>query len=245
MKNTFSRLLGSNFSFCEWYQEQGCCKKMPCALTGYADYCKKSSIPRLRLVKSHDFNLDDSNFMPMYSARRVILIRNPLFVLTSFFALEQLNTYKDSLEKYGIKMQKIFLLHEPEILTVAYAVMDEMFVEPSVEILNQWLTKKVKYINDFLKKWVLPTLKNPKPFTSIISYENINEFIGSILLDIYSYLPTKTQNDIDTYIENNKTFQTRNKPFNLPSKKLSIFLLKNSDIFLESANKIIKINDDL
>ncbi len=83
MKRTFSKILDEYFSFCEWYQEPGCCKKMPCTLTGYSQQVEKTQTARLRLTKSHDFALDDPVFLPMFSLRRVILVRQPLHLLTS------------------------------------------------------------------------------------------------------------------------------------------------------------------
>ena len=56
MKKTFESVLSNNFSFCEWYWETGCCKKMPCALTGYAKECERTKTSKLRMTKSHDFD---------------------------------------------------------------------------------------------------------------------------------------------------------------------------------------------
>ncbi|MDH5573047.1 MAG: hypothetical protein OEY89_14900, partial [Gammaproteobacteria bacterium] len=239
LKNTMSKLLQGHFSFCEWYQDPGCCKKMPCALTGYAEQCKKSQTSRLRLIKSHDFELADPAYPPIYSARRVILIRAPLFLLTSYFALDQLSRYKLELKANGINLEKIWLSHEPEVLATAYQIMDESFVAPSSEELAEWLSIKTNYIIGFVNKWVLPVVEKPQPFVQVVRYDEIDSFIIATLDELRDFFPSEINQRIDDFTHSRGgPFRPRKDPYTVPSRKLSIYLAENSNAFIEAAKKI-------
>ncbi len=243
MKSTFEKVLGSHFSFCEWYQEQGCCRKMPCELTAYAKHSEDLGEAKLRLIKSHDFGLNDPTFAPSYSARRIILVRDPLYVLTSYFLLDQLEAHKEHLKKEGINIQKIWLKHEPEVLVVAYKILDQKFMALSPQALTEWLDKKVNYLNGFIKKWVKPIIEDTHPYNQLVSYEQINAFIASILLEMYDFLPHKKQEAINLYINNDhKQFQRRTDPFDVKSQKVTDYLTENSDLFIAAANKITRFD---
>lgn len=240
MKKMFAKVLEEHFSFCEWYQEPGCCKKMPCALTGYSHQVKKTQTARLRLTKSHDFALNDPVFVPMFSLRRVILVRHPLHLMTSWFTLDQLLKYKQDLKQVDIKMEKIWAAHEPEILMMAYQVLDDAFVPPNSDSLSSWLDEKIQYILGFLDKWVKPALDNPQPFCHVVRYEEINQFIVSTLNELYDYLPDGQKGHIKEFCSNStNNFRPRQDPFHAPSEKLSSYLSDNSAIFNIAASKIL------
>jgi hypothetical protein len=240
MKNTLAKILQETFSFCEWYQEPGCCKKMPCALTGYAEYCLQNGTAKLRLTKSHDFALDDPVFEPIFSVRRIVLVRNPLFVLTSWFMLEHLAKCAKALEVAGIKMEKIWLAHEPEVMGGAYNILNENFKAPSREALHEWLEEKRRYIHGFMQKWVPLALDTTYPHSQLIHYENINSYIIEILDEFKSYLSVETVGRIDTFAQGSlMKFQPRDNAFATPSDAVSSFLMSNAHLFKEEANIII------
>jgi hypothetical protein len=240
MKRTFARLLGDDFSFCEWYQEPGCCKKMPCALTGYAQHCTKTNTSKLRLTKSHDFDLTDPTFLANARVRRLILVRDPLFILTSWFAMDQLMAYRTELLRSGINMEKIWLSHEPEVLDTAYKVLDNAFVAPSAEVLARWLAEKTRFISGFHQKWVTPALASPAPFARVVPYEEINSFIAVTVAELRARLPADAQRRIDVFAENHASeFKTREDPFHAPSPRLSSFLAENSQLFIETTNQLV------
>ena len=151
LKTRLSQVLGDQFSFCEWYQEPGCCRSYPCALTGYADHAQKTGEFRLRLVKSHDFELTDPILKPTNNIRQLVLYRDPLFVLTSWFVLDQLNRHSDVLAQQGISMQKIWLAHEKEVVNSAYSIIETAFNPPAEAELIQWLAEKSHYIRGSCK----------------------------------------------------------------------------------------------
>ena len=240
MKNSLARVLENNFSFCEWYQEPGCCKKMPCELTGYAEQCRKSQTSRLRMVKSHDFELNDPIYQSLYSLRRIILIRDPLYLLTSYFTLDQLTRYRSELKQHAINLEKIWLSHEPEVLASAYQIMDQCFISPGSAMLADWLSKKSEYIIAFLKKWVFPIVDDPQSFSQIVSYEKINLFIESILGELREFLPEETKQRIDDFSRNSANrFRIRQDPYYSPSGELANYLHENSSAFAEAAKNIV------
>ena len=240
MKNTFAKLLGGHFSFCEWYQEPGCCKKMPCALRGYARDCERTKISKLRLIKSHDIDLSDPIFAPTQNVQRVILVRNPLFLLTSWFVLDQLPAYKTALSRSGISLEKIWFSHEPEVLAVAYEVIDKIFVRPRDETLNNWLAEKTSYISKFIEKWVPLPGDRPQPFLHIVRYEQIDSFIAATVREVRDHLPVVMQDRIDLFVQSmHETFRPRADPFHAPSERLSGYLSENSRAFLEAAERVL------
>ena len=122
MKRTFERILGSAFSFCEWYQEPGCCRRMPCIYS--VEDAGAAGTGSLRMLKSHDFDLDDPVYPVTPGLRRLILTREPIFVLTSNWFLQSLDRNKELLERNDIRLSKIFYLHEPAMLQKAYNLLE-------------------------------------------------------------------------------------------------------------------------
>ena len=239
MKNTLAKLLQAQFSFCEWYNEPGCCKKMPCVLTGYAESCIRTNTVKIRLIKSHDFKLADTVFQPMYCVRRIILVRDPLFLLTSWFALEHLRDYEPALAKRRIFLKKIWLHHEQEMLTSAYKVMDEEFSPPSSKALEEWLADKTNYIIGFLEKWVHPAIQEKHPYSKVVRYDEINSLIKDLIAEIKDYLSEKQKFYINHLLnEIDNQFHERQDPYKVTSIKLSSYLADNSHIFVELAKRI-------
>jgi tetratricopeptide (TPR) repeat protein len=240
MMKTFSRLLGDSFSSCEWYNEPGCCRKMPCALTEYAEYCKKTKTAGLRLLKSHDINLDDPAYDPLPNLQRVILIRSPLYILTSWFTLSQMMIYQNALSSVGIKMEKIWYAHEPQIVDAAHKVLDTVFDSPKSEWLAAWLDEKTKYISAFIEKWVPQNAQSNNIYTHVVRYEDINSFIVAKTTEVNNYLPMEIKNRIKAFSQGKENeFIARDNPFLLKSKKISKYMFANADAFKFAANNIV------
>ena len=238
MKKTLENLLKEQFSFCEWYCERWCCKKIPCGITGYAKQSNKEKISRIRLLKSHDFNLDDPNYHSTKILRRVILIRSILFILTSWFPLFQLGKYKKNLLEEGVKVEKIYLSHESEIVAFAYQIIDQQFIPPTQDELTNWLNTKVTYILGFINKWVLPTITKPSPYINIIHYEEINLYVSTLLKDLDTF-PKKIQQNIDLFhTQKNINFNPRTEPFLSSSEKLSNYMWDNQSLFLKATSQV-------
>jgi hypothetical protein len=236
LKKNLSSLLGDHFSFCEWYQEPGCCKKMPCALTGYAIYAQETGEFRLRLTKSHDFKLTDPVLEVGQRLRRLVLLREPLFVLTSWFSLWQLEFHKVILEQGGINIQKIWLAHEKEILPPAYKLLNINFKEPTTNQLSNWLSEKVKYITAFINKWVTPALEQPNPYIYIVRYEEIDLFTTKIITEFSNNISESARDKIIKFAQqSNSEFKNRKNPFDAPAERLASYLQENSLLFKEAA----------
>ncbi|WP_036253112.1 hypothetical protein [Methylobacter sp. BBA5.1] len=239
LKNTLAKLLGNHFSFCEWYQEIGCCKKSPCALTGYAEHSISTGEFRMRLIKSHDLNLDDPILETGQYVQQIILVRDPLFILTSWFMLDQLHSHHEILKQHGINIQKIWLAHEKEVLAPAYRLLDEHFKEPSMEALTDWLSNKSKYIVGFMNKWVKQEVGQPSPYRHIVRYEDIDKFIVMILEDYRLSVDKNVLFEMDNFNSSSEhRFSSRDDPFAVSSERVSAFILKNSELFMDAAKRI-------
>jgi|GEM_PF-5154405 len=233
LKNTLEKKLGSCFSFCEWYQEVGCCRKNPCEILAYV---KQNKFPHVRLCKSHDFELTDPIFPTAFSMRRVILIRDPLYILSSWYLLSQIEKYKSILEKNGIFIKKINYMHEKPILTEAYEIMDNNFIEPEEEEYAKWLNEKSIYITNFLIKWTESNKAQGK-YYEVLKYDRIDDFINRLLNEI-AVFNNKAIKFSSATNSASEVFSPRTDPFELPSKEMTNFVKNNKQLIIDTANLI-------
>lgn len=234
MKSSFEYVLGSTFSFCEWYQEPGCCRNHPCDLTCFLE-SKKT--PTIRMVKSHDFNLSDPTYEPKPPLKRLVLIRDPLFILTSWWSLEMLTKNSEILENHGIKADKINYLHEHPVLAKAYSLIDSYGKTHDETELIEWLELKKIYIQKFIEKWCDPS----KPHGKIVSYEKVKKEIRHILKPYQRRMNKTSLKALGKY-NNDKylTFQPRNNAFSSKSNRLSDALQEHSELFQTISDDIRK-----
>lgn len=239
LKNTLSKVFGEHFSFCEWYQEPGCCKQSPCAYTGFASHAQDTGSLRIRLLKSHDFELDDPIYPTSLHLQRLILVRDPLYILTSWFALDQLESHKDVLAKHGIMTNKIWLAHEKEVLKPAYELLDQHFQAPSTAMLASWLQEKRHYISGFTRKWVRPLIEKKSSGVHLVQYDQINKYIR-LLADQFSAFASEElakKMNIEAHFAEEK-FNKRLDPFSVPSGVVADYLKQNKLLFIQSANSL-------
>ena len=171
LKSLFARACGDHFSYCEGYQEPGCCKNSPCQVAAYWHFARDHRQPHLRLLKSHDFHLKDATFAPPMGMVRLIQVRRPLHALVSWLELEQLNENRQLLQQASIALERIYLYHEAEVLEEAWRLIDQAGIVMTSEQVSEWLNRKVRYVVGFLQKW-LPLAK-PFPFGHRLSGGNV------------------------------------------------------------------------
>ena len=162
LRHLLEQACGEQFSYCEGYQEPGCCRSSPCSVAAYWHYAREHRQPHLRLLKSHDFALTDANFPPPPAMVRLIQVRKPLELLASWLELEQLTLNRELLQSASIALERVFLYHEAEVLEEAWRLIDERGTVMNAEQTQAWLAGKVNYVRDFLQKW-LPRAR-PFPF---------------------------------------------------------------------------------
>ncbi|MCP9797733.1 hypothetical protein [Cyanobium sp. Lug-B] len=162
LKSLFARACGDHFSYCEGYQEPGCCRTSPCHVSAYWHFARDRRQPHLRLLKSHDFHLEDATFEPPMGMVRLVQVRRPLHALVSWLELEQLNENRQLLQQASLALERIYLYHEAEVLEEAWRLIDQAGVVMTSEQVSEWLNRKVRYVVGFLQKW-LPLAK-PFPF---------------------------------------------------------------------------------
>lgn len=161
LRHLLEQACGEQFSYCEGYQEPGCCKNSPCSVAAYWHYAREHHQPHLRLLKSHDFALADANFTPPPAMVRLIQVRKPLELLASWLELEQLTLNRELLKSASIAVERVFLYHEAEVLEEAWRVIDDHGTVMTAEQAETWLAAKVSYVQSFLQKWLPQALLFP------------------------------------------------------------------------------------
>ncbi len=224
LNHTLGTHLGDCFSFCERYNEPGCCKKFPCALHYFLDEARSLNLSHIRLAKSHDFALNDRVFNTSPTKRLLILKRDPIFVLTSWWELEEIVRHKELLIKYGIDPKKILYLHESALVDKAIQLIDKNFMVPSENEFRSWLNRSSRYVLGFQDKW----LHRPRdPYTQVVDYEKVGAYARKLILEVMPSLKnSKALNVLP------KTFTPRSDPFNVRSKKITEFLQARRSLIL-------------
>lgn len=231
LRNRLAAILGGQFSFCEWYTEPGCCKRMPCAVTGYA----RTKTLRLRMVKSHDFDHADPVFPTRGALRRMVLVRDPLFVLTSWWTLQLLQINAPLLARHGIEMDKINYLHEGPVVANAHELVAQSGILPEEDELAAWLDKKKTYITNFLLKW------GGDPDAWILSYEQVPQAIIDLLAPWQEHMDAAAKDRFDTFRDRSLAeFSPRSSPFQGPSDIITKYLEKHGRLFREAAENIVE-----
>lgn len=238
MRNSFESLLRDSFSFCEWYTEPGCCRKMPCAATGYAS--ERQDMPLLRMIKSHDFDLTDPAHELGGVMYRLVLLRDPLYLLTSWWSLQVLYFNADLLQSHGITKTKINFAHQPHVVDAAYRIIDQQDSDLRPEALQDWLRQKTPYILGFVGKWAEVTKAQPQS-VQFVQYDDTPEAVLRILDLMKPQLPADAITRIEAFRDGrDKTFKARQDPFISKSGRLAEFLQQEAAIFRETAEALCR-----
>ena len=232
MKRQFAHLFQDRFSFCEWYQEPGCCKRMPCAFFPHS----AGDGAALRMLKSHDFDLSDPVYPVTPGLQRLILVRDPLYVLTSHWVLHLLAKNKEILAANDIRFEKIVYLHEPAVLSRAYALLDEAAVIPDAEAVAMFLSEQQEYLTGFARKWAVAA---EMPRTYVVPYDKTPLAIEACLAPIREAMSADQRARLDDYTAGwRKSFQPRQDPFRGPTPYLSSLLERHSALFRATADAV-------
>lgn len=179
LQRILAKAAGKNFSYCEGYQEPGCCKKSPCGVMSYWRHARANHVPHLRLVKSHDFLLKDPTLPLVTGMIRLIQIRKPFDLLASWLELKQLSSNKELLAEKNISLERIMLYHEKQLIEDAWQLIDRRGSVMTKAEAENWLQEKSIYIRAFLKKWIPQAM--PFPFgesvsrgTLLLCYEDLD-----------------------------------------------------------------------
>ena len=167
LKNLLSKACGDNFSYCEGYQETGCCEESPCGVASYWHHARAHHIPHTRLVKSHDFQLKDTIYPEPTGLIRLIQIRRPIDLLASWLELMQLELNRDLLKASNISASRILQYHESQLIEDAWQLIDKRGIIMKDSDAKDWLQKRSNYVKAFLKKW-MPKGK-PFPFGEAVT----------------------------------------------------------------------------
>ena len=154
LKKLLNAATEGHFSYCESYQDPGCCKNNPCSVDSYWRYAINKNQRHYRLLKSHDFKLDNKTFNCMPGMFRMIQIREPFELLISWLELAQLGYNKKILKENDIDVSRIYLYHEKELLEASWETIDMFGRTMKSDEAEDWLLSKKQYIKSFLSKWI-------------------------------------------------------------------------------------------
>lgn len=232
MQSCFDAVLAGRFSFCEWYQEPGCCRRQPCSVARLA-----LNDPRhpVHMVKSHDFALADHAYAPPPGVQRVILVRDPLMILTSWWALDELARHSDILATRGIGMPRLYFRHEKMLLNAANALVERHFKPVPENRLETWLAEKTSYITGFLHKWATV----PEARTHVIRYDDLPAFVSGFFRDRTGALSdTETASAARLQAGRLAEFEPRGTPFASRVRQVTETLNEQAHLFHAAADKI-------
>ncbi len=154
LKRLLEHAWGEDFSYCEGYQEPGCCQASTCSVVAYWHFAREHQRPHLRLLKSHYYALSDATFVPLPGMLRLIQVRRPFKLLVSWLELEQLAQKREILKGSSIVLGRISLYHEPDVLEEAWRLIDQAGMVMTAEQVQAWLADKVCSVLGIRRKWV-------------------------------------------------------------------------------------------
>lgn len=220
--------IGDGFRFCEWYQEPGCCRRMPCELACHMIGGKNGTGPILRVVKSHDFDLRDPLYPPNRQMRRLVLLRDLRFVLTSWWCLDLLSVHKAVLRQAGIDPVALFYRHDSAMVHAAFNLLDPVQIDDSEAAISKWLRRREHYVLGFAQKWQDQGRWGDGVVSAVIRYQDIDnvahELLGTVLGNRDDLRPAKA------------SLEPRRSPLDGPTERISAALHRNGAAFLSFAD---------
>lgn len=241
LESRLSRVFGPGFRFCEWYQEPGCCRAFPCRLTPLPQE-QGAGRTGLRMVKSHDFDLTDPTYAPGPGIHRLIMLRDPLMILTSWWALEELGRHGDILKAHDVPMTQIYFRHDPALLARAYRVIEARFRPVPPGALEAWLDRRSRFVLDFARKWCVPA-----PQTDIVGYDGLPGWLSGFLRARsggVGGLGAEAETAITAIeAEAARDFRPRADPFRSRIRQVSDTLSDRRDLFLAACDRLRDTDD--
>lgn len=218
---TLGAALGNGFSFCEWYNEPGCCRRLPCLYTGFVLSARR----HWRLIKSHDLDLRDPVYPPVPGIERWILVRDPLYVLTSWWVLYNVKRHAGMLKARDIDVDKLFYRHEAAVRDVVFAHLAELYQHPPEEKFDAWLEKRTTFLGGFVDKWGAAVAADASGRQRIVRYETLPRFVDRML-------PSEGGTGSDD-------FRARTDPFETPLPALTEFVRERAARFQAARDEVI------
>lgn len=231
-------VMGEDSSFCEWYQEPGCCRFMPCAHGCFMPAPTEGRL-HLRLTKSHDFDLADPCHAPGPSLRRLILVRDPLFILTSWWTLDLLARHRKVLEEVGINPVSLFYRHNRSLLKAAYRRLDQVALDCAPQSVERWIAPKARYLAGFARKWVTDTNRRIGPFQEVVAYDEVPDRVASLIGGFEARLGKGQRQRLEAYgAARSAPFRPRQDAFAGPTQQISAALEVARPAFEAAAERL-------
>jgi len=172
--------------------------------------------------------------------QRLILLRDPLYLLTSWWTLHILYLRADLLGQHGIGTHKISFEHRPHVVRAAYRLIDTEGDVPTSDALAKWLDEKIPYILGFVEKWAQAARDDPHQ-CRIVRYDETPEAILDLLTPLEPCLSPEVNARIKAFRASRDTiFKARQDPFQSQSLRITEFLQAEADRFRAAAETLCR-----
>jgi hypothetical protein len=186
------------------------------------------------MIKSHDFELLDPVFPTNSVLRRILVLRDPVYCLTSYWSLQVIEHNQDLLKAHGINPVKVYHLHEKPVLQMVYGLIDSLGSVPCEADLVDFLRNTKNYMLGFIHKW-----GRCVPKESIVRYEEVKDFAMSLIESLAPRLPADAQHRFENWKDRPENqFHARSSPFLTDSRRMSEHLSQHAELFCRFAEEI-------
>ena len=176
-----------------------------------------------------------ADFAPPPGVMRLILVRDPLMVLTSWWALQELVRHSDLLASHGIQVKKLFYLHEKSLLQAAYRVLEAHFRPVPPGAVEDWLARETAYMLRFLGKWAGANGAQ----VQVVNYDDLPGFIAGFFAARQGALTAAEETSLARMQrENLARYAPRNTPFEARVPQITDTLNHHKTLFLETSKNI-------
>jgi hypothetical protein len=137
--------------------------------------------------------------------------------------------HKEVLLKHLIDPKKILYLHEAPLINRAIQLMDKNYMPPIENQFKAWLNKSSLYLLAFHERWVhIPQNK----YTKVVDYDHVAKYAANLIQEIEPSLKNSRQ------LSNlSKSFISRDDPFVVKSKAVTLFLQSHRELILSHLKK--------
>ena len=241
IERTLAAVFGEAFSFCEWYQEPGCCRRMPCAVSSHLLADPQTAPGMLRMTKSHDFYLKDPVYPLSPGFERLVLVRDPLFSLTSWWVLDELQRHGALLREQGIPIERVFFRHEPKVIAAARDILDAHYKAPKPAALSKWLKKRTGYMAGFADKWADTGKDDPDGRTRLVRYDRIPAYLSDLVARKTAGFPEAQKRHHQALLQEKLAgFHSRKSPFSSASSPVLGFINANRQAFEAASAQLLQ-----
>lgn len=190
------KLYGSAFEYCEFYQpsETDCCKRQPCRRFCSSERMRNGQ-RHVSMQKSHDYQLNDTMYVPNEWLKYVIMVRGFKAAVSSEVKLFLINHFAQFLAEHQISTAAILEHHDKALYRKALALIDENGLGLPAGAIVPFLNERFDYHRRFRDKWLRFARMHPQG-TVLIHYDDLvganRAAVIERLVDVIGIPPQRT-----------------------------------------------------